>query len=287
MPDDEPMEMNEGEAEASEGEADDGEKEDVRDNDSETTEESGEGSTEMTDGTMNDEQEAEKMPPKVNKLSLVEVSLALKLTASEPIKKSYLTYIGWAIPSKHSDPGEFQLYEGGVLRYNPASSKTPLSLYQTVTVTPNGLRPSQSTEETILANIVGAEEKYDLGDEEIGQSELYWNWDQSRDFISKDRTELSIVLTRKAWSDTIDFYAGGKYTFYTTLTQHRKDKTKQGDIAATGKIIEIFLAEDPELLRQIELQKEAQKAQAEEDGTAAYLYSFQAMILFLLFQIMF
>ena len=60
--------------------------------------------------------------PQVNEISQIEVSLAIKLTADEPISKSYLTYIGWAIPAKHSKPGEYQLYEGGVLRYNPSST---------------------------------------------------------------------------------------------------------------------------------------------------------------------
>jgi len=38
-----------------------------------------------------------------------------------------------------------------------------MSLYQTISVTPNGLRPSKGTREGIVANIIGSVEKYDNG----------------------------------------------------------------------------------------------------------------------------
>ena len=90
----------------------------------------------------------------------MQVFMALELVADAPIDDRFETFIGWAIPAKGSISDSYVLYEGGVLKYDSTQDPTlasPLSLYQTVTVTPNGLRPSRVTRETILANIAGAD----------------------------------------------------------------------------------------------------------------------------------
>ena len=69
------------------------------------------------------------------------------------------TFVGWGIPAKDSKPGEYTLYEAGVMQY----LNKELSLYQTITVTQNAISPSQTTKENIAPNIIGAEEKVDIG----------------------------------------------------------------------------------------------------------------------------
>lgn len=64
---------------------------------------------------------------------------------------------------------------------NEAFYNKSLTMYQTVTVTPNGLRPSKDVKESILANIFGAEEKYDTGDED--QRDTYWHWERDKEVI--------------------------------------------------------------------------------------------------------
>lgn len=116
-------------------------------------------------------------------------------------------------------------------------------------MTPNGLRPSLASKEGIVANIIGAPQKYNEGTDE--QTEDYWRWDRSRDEWSNDMSEFAFVLERPAWSKTVDFYTGGLYRFYLTLSQHIKGKTSyaKGDIAATTKLIEIRLPHDPDAIK--------------------------------------
>lgn len=94
--------------------------------------------------------------------SEMEVSLAFLVTADEPIDSDFRTFVSWALPAKGSNPEDFILYETGVMEF----LRSKMSLYQTVSVTPNGIRPSQVSKEDIAPNIVGAVEKYDTGDEE-------------------------------------------------------------------------------------------------------------------------
>lgn len=70
------------------------------------------------------------------------------------------------------------------------------------------------TKKGILANIVGAVEKEDTGTGE--QQDFYWTWDRSRDIVSP--TQIAFALKRNAWSDTIDFYKGGLYRFYISVS---------------------------------------------------------------------
>ena len=143
--------------------------------------------------------------------------------------------------AKGSVDEQFILYEGGVVALD--SSTDELSMYQTITVTPNALRPSMATKESILANVVGAVEKTDEGTSK--QESDYWTWDRSYDKVSSRK--VAFGLTRNAWSDTVDFYTGGLYRFYLSVSQHIKGKNSfsRGDIAAATKLIEIRLPHGP------------------------------------------
>ena len=84
-----------------------------------------------------------------------------------------------------------------------------------------------------------AVEKVDEGT--AGQEDSYWTWLRSEDVATP--TKVAFALERNAWSDSVDFYTGGLYRFYLSLSQHVKgrDSFARGDIAATTKLIEIRL----------------------------------------------
>lgn len=157
-----------------------------------------------------------------------------------------------------------------------------LSMYQTVTVTPNALRPSMATKDTILANIVGAVEKVNEGT--AGQADSYWTWLRSEDVATP--TKVAFVLERNAWSDSVDFYTGGLYRFYLSVSQHVKgrDSFARGDIAAATKLIEIRLpgASDSD---QEALEDEAglEEGALEDSGTSL---SFQIPVLIALLSLL-
>ena len=61
---------------------------------------------------------------------------------------------------------------------------------------------------------------------------------------------FSFVLSRYAWSSTIDFYTGARYKCYLALTQKLKSKKRtstfeNGGIAVASNVIELFLSSDP------------------------------------------
>lgn len=138
--------------------------------------------------------------------------LGLELGADVAIDPTFETFIGWAFLAKGSVDEQFILYEGGVVAFN--ATTTELSMYQTVTVTPNALRPSMASKETILANTIGAAEKVDVGTAE--QTADYWTWDRASDIATPN--QIAFALKRNAWSNTVDFYTGGLYRFYLSVS---------------------------------------------------------------------
>ena len=85
---------------------------------------------------------------------------------------------------------------------------------------------------------------------------------------------FSFVLKRKAWSDTIDFYTGGRHKFFVSLTQHMFDpKTDlsfdDGAVVASANIVELFLAHDPAYFsNELSLTDSPDATETEGDGAS-------------------